>query len=47
MGAIDFVNPTTLPEGKCIQDYLVEIANGGLEYTFDATGNVSTIQRVS
>ena len=47
MGAIDFVNPTTLPEGKRIQDYLVEITGGGLDYTFDATGNVSTIQKVS
>ena len=36
MGAIDFVNPTTLPEGKRIQDYLVEITGGGLDYTFSS-----------
>ena len=39
-GATDFVNPTQLPEGKRIQDYLVEITDGGLDFTFDATGNV-------
>lgn len=42
MGATDFVNPATLPDGKKIQDYLVEITDGGLDYTFDCTGNVST-----
>lgn len=40
MGATQFVNPTTLPEGKKIQDHLVEITDGGLDFTFDATGNV-------
>jgi S-(hydroxymethyl)glutathione dehydrogenase/alcohol dehydrogenase len=39
-GATDFINPTTLPEGKKIQDHLVDITDGGLDYTFDATGNV-------
>jgi len=39
-GATDFINPTQLPEGKRIQDYLVEITDGGLDFTFDATGNV-------
>lgn len=41
MGATQFINPTTLPEGKKIQDHLVEVTDGGLDYTFDATGNVS------
>lgn len=40
-GATEFVNPSTLPEGKRIQDYLVEITDGGLDFTFDGTGNVS------
>lgn len=39
-GATDFVNPAKLPEGTRIQDYLVEITDGGLDYTFDCTGNV-------
>lgn len=42
-GATDFVNPTQLPEGKRIQDYLVEITDGGLDFTFDATGNVGPV----
>lgn len=41
MGATDFVNPAKLPEGTRIQDHLVEITDGGLDYTFDCTGNVS------
>jgi S-(hydroxymethyl)glutathione dehydrogenase / alcohol dehydrogenase len=39
-GATDFVNPTQLPSGKKIQEYLVEFTDGGLDYTFDCTGNV-------
>jgi Zn-dependent alcohol dehydrogenase len=40
-GATDFVNPRQLPEGKRIQDHLIELTDGGLDFTFDATGNVS------
>jgi S-(hydroxymethyl)glutathione dehydrogenase/alcohol dehydrogenase len=40
-GATDFVNPATLPEGTKIQDHLIEITDGGLDYTFDCTGNVT------
>ena len=36
----DFVNPKDLPEGKSIVEYLVEETDGGLEYTYDATGVV-------
>lgn len=39
-GAHEFVNSAKLPEGKRIQDYLVEITDGGLDFTFDCTGNV-------
>ena len=39
-GATEFVNPAKLPEGTRIQDHLVEITDGGLDFTFDATGNV-------
>ena len=46
MGATEFVNPTTLPEGKRIQDHLIDITDGGLDFTFDCTGNVRTAQRV-
>ncbi|EIW82517.1 class III ADH enzyme [Coniophora puteana RWD-64-598 SS2] len=44
MGATDFVNPTKLPEGKRIQDYLIEVTDGGLDFTFDATGNVHVMR---
>jgi S-(hydroxymethyl)glutathione dehydrogenase / alcohol dehydrogenase len=44
-GATDFVNPKDLPEGKRIQDHLIEITNGGLDYTFDATGNVHVMRQ--
>ena len=42
-GADEFVNSAQLPEGKRIQDYLIEITDGGLDFTFDATGNVSNV----
>ncbi|KAF5369761.1 hypothetical protein D9758_001333 [Tetrapyrgos nigripes] len=44
MGAHEFVNPTQLPEGKRIQDHLIEITDGGLDYTFDCTGNVHVMR---
>ncbi|KAF8665625.1 hypothetical protein AX16_000080 [Volvariella volvacea WC 439] len=43
-GAAEFVNPLTLPEGKRIQDYLIEITDGGLDFTFDCTGNVQVMR---
>ncbi|KAJ7047665.1 class III ADH enzyme [Mycena alexandri] len=43
-GATDFVNPTQLKEGTKIQDYLVELTDGGLDYTFDCTGNVQVMR---
>ena len=41
---VEFINPASLPEGKKIQEHLVEITDGGLDFTFDATGNVSLIK---
>jgi S-(hydroxymethyl)glutathione dehydrogenase/alcohol dehydrogenase len=43
-GATDFVNPAKLPEGTRIQDHLIEMTDGGLDYTFDATGNVNVMR---
>ncbi|VDC04114.1 unnamed protein product [Peniophora sp. CBMAI 1063] len=43
-GATEFVNPKQLPEGKRIQDHLVEITDGGLDFTIDATGNVDVMR---
>ncbi|KAI0269288.1 class III ADH enzyme [Gloeopeniophorella convolvens] len=43
-GATEFVNPRQIPEGKRIQDHLVEITDGGLDFTYDATGNVEVMR---
>jgi len=43
-GATEFVNLKQLPEGKRIQDHLVEITDGGLDFTFDATGSVEVMR---
>lgn len=43
-GATDFVNPTKIPNNKPIQDYLIEMTDGGLDYTFDCTGNVKVMR---
>jgi Zn-dependent alcohol dehydrogenase len=41
-GATDFVNPLQLPEGTRIQDHLIALTDGGLDFTFDCTGNVGS-----
>ncbi|KAG8810706.1 S-(hydroxymethyl)glutathione dehydrogenase [Serendipita sp. 399] len=43
-GATEFVNPTQLPEGTRIQDYLVKITDGGLDFTYDCTGQVQVMR---
>lgn len=43
-GATAFINPTELPEGVSIVDKLVEMTDGGCEYTFDCTGNVHVMR---
>jgi Zn-dependent alcohol dehydrogenase len=43
-GATDFVNPAQLPEGKSVVDVLIEMTDGGCDYTFDCTGNVSVMR---
>jgi len=43
-GATDFVNPTKLPAGQTIVDKLIELTDGGCDYTFDCTGNVSVMR---
>ncbi|KAG0046195.1 S-(hydroxymethyl)glutathione dehydrogenase, partial [Linnemannia elongata] len=44
MGCTLFVNSKDLPAGKTIQAHLVEITDGGLDYTFDCTGNVHVMR---
>ncbi|KDR83440.1 hypothetical protein GALMADRAFT_85586 [Galerina marginata CBS 339.88] len=44
-GATDFINPgNALKEGQKLQDYLIELTDGGLDYTFDCTGNVHVMR---
>ncbi len=42
MGATDFVNPKDYD--KPIQEILVEMTNGGLDYTFECVGNVNLMR---
>ncbi|KAI0998760.1 S-(hydroxymethyl)glutathione dehydrogenase [Podosphaera aphanis] len=42
-GATDFINPTEL-EGQNIVEKLTEMTDGGCDYTFDCTGNVSVMR---
>ncbi|KAI5957321.1 hypothetical protein KGF54_000249 [Candida jiufengensis] len=43
-GATDFVNPKNLPEGTTIVQKLLEMTDGGCDYTFDCTGNVQVMR---
>lgn len=42
-GATHFVNPTKL-NGQTIQEKLIEMTDGGCDYTFDCTGNVNVMR---
>jgi S-(hydroxymethyl)glutathione dehydrogenase / alcohol dehydrogenase len=42
-GGTDFVNPTEL-KGQTIQEKLIEMTDGGCDYTFDCTGNVQVMR---
>jgi S-(hydroxymethyl)glutathione dehydrogenase/alcohol dehydrogenase len=42
-GATDFVNPTKLGDTS-VQDKLIEMTDGGCDYTFDCTGNVNVMR---
>jgi S-(hydroxymethyl)glutathione dehydrogenase/alcohol dehydrogenase len=44
-GGTDFVNPAKdLKEGENIQSKLVDMTDGGCDYTFDCTGNVHVMR---
>jgi len=44
-GATDFVNPAKdLKEGETIQSRLIDMTDGGCDYTFDCTGNVGVMR---
>lgn len=43
--AADFINPLDLPKGQSVVDYLIEKTDGGLDFTFDCTGNVQVMRQ--
>lgn len=44
LGATDCINPTELPAGTSVQQYIVEQTTWGVDYSFDATGNVQVMR---
>eukprot|EP00428_Durinskia_dybowskii_P065760 CAMPEP_0170377418 /NCGR_PEP_ID=MMETSP0117_2-20130122/12262_1 /TAXON_ID=400756 /ORGANISM="Durinskia baltica, Strain CSIRO CS-38" /LENGTH=382 /DNA_ID=CAMNT_0010632715 /DNA_START=88 /DNA_END=1236 /DNA_ORIENTATION=+ len=44
LGATDFVNPKDLPEGTTVQSFIVSQTTWGVDYSFDATGNVQVMR---
>ncbi|KAM9886657.1 hypothetical protein OXX69_013669, partial [Metschnikowia pulcherrima] len=44
-GATDFVNPKELPEGTTIVQKLIEMTDGGCDFTFDCTGIVEIMRQ--
>ncbi|SSD59641.1 probable S-(hydroxymethyl)glutathione dehydrogenase [Saccharomycodes ludwigii] len=44
-GSTDFINPNTdLKKGQTIVDKIVEMTDGGVDYSFDCTGNVKVMR---
>jgi S-(hydroxymethyl)glutathione dehydrogenase/alcohol dehydrogenase len=43
-GATDFLNPADLEKGVSVQEKLIEMTDGGCDYTFDCTGNVGVMR---
>ena len=43
-GATDFLNPAKLPQGQSVQEKLIEMTDGGCDFTFDCTGNVHVMR---
>jgi len=44
MGCTEVINPADLPEGTSIVSHLQKITDGGLDYTFEAIGNVKVMR---
>eukprot|EP01031_Cornospumella_fuschlensis_P025441 gene25441-30720_t len=44
LGATDCINPLELPQGTTIQQHIVSLTTWGVDYTFDATGNVQVMR---
>lgn len=44
LGATDCINPSELPEGTSVQAHIVAQTTWGVDYSFDATGNVKVMR---
>lgn len=44
MGATDFINPKKIPQGKNIQNYIIDMTDGGVDYSFECIGNVDVMR---
>ncbi|SPP83504.1 alcohol dehydrogenase class-3 [Drosophila guanche] len=43
-GFTDFVNPKDVADKGTIQNYLIDLTDGGFDYTFECIGNVNTMR---
>uniref|UniRef100_A0A6B2L7A9 S-(hydroxymethyl)glutathione dehydrogenase n=1 Tax=Arcella intermedia TaxID=1963864 RepID=A0A6B2L7A9_9EUKA len=43
-GVTEFINPNDLPQGKNIQSHIVDITDGGVDYSFECIGNVQVMR---
>jgi S-(hydroxymethyl)glutathione dehydrogenase/alcohol dehydrogenase len=44
MGATGCLNPKNIPSGKSLQEVLIEITDGGADYSFECVGNVDLMR---
>lgn len=45
MGATECINPKDLPADKNIVQHIIDITDGGVDYSFEAIGNVNTMRQ--
>jgi len=43
-GATDFINPSKLPETTSLQDHIVAMTDGGVDYSFECVGNTDLMR---
>ncbi|KAI9340268.1 chaperonin 10-like protein [Obelidium mucronatum] len=44
MGATEFLNPSDVPAGVSLQQHIVSITDGGVDYSFECIGNVNVMR---
>ncbi|CAK9295865.1 unnamed protein product [Gordionus sp. m RMFG-2023] len=44
LGATEYINPKKIPNGISTKEHLINITNGGLDYTFECIGNVDIMR---